>query len=174
MWNGIFPIIEELKRQENDAMEVVCIDDGSADGSPAVLDAIDDPHFVVIHQANAGVAAARNHGLDVARGEYLCFIDPDDHISDGYITALTNAAEAGEADLMVTDWAKCKPDGIEEKRVSGVTGGKPSPLSVCWRFFCIPTLFWGHYGRRHILPSYSGNRFPAQKHLPISYRRLRR
>lgn len=88
-------IIEELKRQENDAMEVVCIDDGSADGSPAVLDAIDDPHFVVIHQANAGVAAARNHGLDVARGEYLCFIDPDDHISDGYITALTNAAEAG-------------------------------------------------------------------------------
>lgn len=65
MWNGIFPIIEELKRQENDAMEVVCIDDGSADGSPAVLDAIDDPHFVVIHQANAGVAAARNHGLDV-------------------------------------------------------------------------------------------------------------
>ncbi|ANU43093.1 hypothetical protein BAAM0483_09035 [Bifidobacterium animalis subsp. animalis MCC 0483] len=157
-------IIEELKRQENDAMEVVCIDDGSADGSPAVLDAIDDPHFVVIHQANAGVAAARNHGLDVARGEYLCFIDPDDHISDGYITALTNAAEAGEADLMVTDWAKCKPDGIEEKRVSGVTGGKPLTAERVLEILLHSDVILGSlWAKTYSAKLFEGNRFPAQK-----------
>ena len=62
------------------AWEAICVDDGSTDGSGEILDeyAAKDPRFKVIHQQNAGVSAARNAALDVAQGEWICFIDPDD------------------------------------------------------------------------------------------------
>ena len=61
-------------------IEVVCVDDGSTDGSAAILDtyAAKDGRVKVLRQPNAGAGAARNAGLAVATGEYLLFCDPDD------------------------------------------------------------------------------------------------
>lgn len=61
-------------------IEVICIDDGSSDGSLAVLErfAQTDKRLTVIAQENAGAAAVRNRGLAMARGEYLSFLDADD------------------------------------------------------------------------------------------------
>ena len=63
-----------------DCWEAILIDDGSPDGCPQICDkyAAKDSRFRVIHQENAGVAAARNAGLDVARGEWIWFVDSDD------------------------------------------------------------------------------------------------
>ena len=60
--------------------EAICVDDGSTDGSGAILDeyAAKDKRFRVIHQPNAGVSAARNKALDVAQGEWIWFVDADD------------------------------------------------------------------------------------------------
>jgi glycosyltransferase involved in cell wall biosynthesis len=60
--------------------EAICVDDGSTDGSSAILDeyAARDKRFRVFHQANAGVSMARNSGLDNAKGEWICFLDGDD------------------------------------------------------------------------------------------------
>lgn len=60
--------------------EAICVDDGSADGSGAILDeyAARDKRFLVIHQPNGGVSAARNKGLDMAKGEWIGFLDADD------------------------------------------------------------------------------------------------
>ena len=63
-----------------DCWEAILIDDGSPDGCPAICDeyARKDGRFRVIHQENSGVAAARNAGLDAARGEWCWFVDSDD------------------------------------------------------------------------------------------------
>lgn len=68
--------------------EAILIDDGSKDKSGAICDeyAARDPRFKVIHQTNAGVSAARNAGLDRAKGVWLMFIDADDWI-DGRLLA---------------------------------------------------------------------------------------
>ena len=62
--------------------EAICVDDGSTDGSGAILDeyAARDSHFRIIHQTNAGVSVARNVALDVAHGEWVWFVDGDDLI----------------------------------------------------------------------------------------------
>lgn len=60
--------------------ECICVDDGSNDGSPAILDeyASKDSRFRVIRQKNEGPGPARNHALDLAKGRFVCFMDPDD------------------------------------------------------------------------------------------------
>lgn len=61
-------------------IEVICVDDGSADGSEKIVDkfAEDNSNFIVIHQENQGESAARNKGLECATGEYITFVDCDD------------------------------------------------------------------------------------------------
>jgi len=59
-------------------LELIVVDDGSTDATLARLRSIDDPRLVVVAQDNAGPASARNHGMRVARGDYIAFLDSDD------------------------------------------------------------------------------------------------
>lgn len=67
--------------------ECILIDDGSPDNSGKICDeyAKKDERFVVIHQENAGVSAARNAGLDIAKGEYITFVDSDDWVESNFL-----------------------------------------------------------------------------------------
>ena len=78
--------------------ELILVDDGSSDASPAICDeyASADPRVRVIHKANGGVSSARNEGLSVARGEYISFVDGDDMIHPLMLENLVNAIEQGE------------------------------------------------------------------------------
>ncbi|MEE1004696.1 MAG: glycosyltransferase [Bacteroidaceae bacterium] len=72
--------LESLQAQTLKELEFICVDDGSTDVSGRILDeyAARDKRFKVVHQENQGAAAARNVGLDMARGEWVAFMDPDD------------------------------------------------------------------------------------------------
>ena len=72
--------LDSIAASPLDCWEAILIDDGSPDGCPQICDeyATKDKRFRVIHQENAGVAAARNAGLDVAQGEWVWFVDSDD------------------------------------------------------------------------------------------------
>ncbi len=67
------------------AYEIICINDGSTDGTLSILDsyAAKYPHFKALSQDNKGMSAARNRGLQEASGEYVLFVDSDDWLSDG-------------------------------------------------------------------------------------------
>lgn len=81
--NFLVESLESVLRQTFADWELICVDDGSTDGSGRILDeyASQDPRIKVIHQTNAKVHAARNNALDHASGEWIGFVDPDDVIS---------------------------------------------------------------------------------------------
>ena len=71
-------------------LEIILVDDGSPDRCPAICDmyAQKDSRVRVIHQENAGLSGARNAGIEVAKGEYLAFVDSDDYVSENFIRVL--------------------------------------------------------------------------------------
>lgn len=83
--------MDSILRQTYRNLEIICVNDGSSDGSAVILDeyAAKDSRVKVIHQENAGVSVARNRGLDAATGEFVTFVDADDWLEpDSYEKAV--------------------------------------------------------------------------------------
>ena len=82
-------------------LELILIDDGSPDRCGEICDAFaaTDDRVVVIHQKNMGVSAARNAGLQVAKGEFLGFVDADDWVSPEMYEKLMRTAVSANADI---------------------------------------------------------------------------
>ena len=84
-------------------LEIILVDDGSTDGSPALCDAWaeKDRRITVIHKKNEGLGYARNTGIDCASGTYMCFFDSDDYIAPDTIEQAYAAAAKENADLVL-------------------------------------------------------------------------
>lgn len=108
--------LDSVLAQTFTGWEAICIDDGSTDCSGAILDeyATNDKRFVVIHQKNAGVSAARNMGLDNIHGEYFGFIDPDDILKCDYIEHLLSLVKGRSNCIAAIGWSEFI-DGTSDK-----------------------------------------------------------
>lgn len=85
--------------------EAICVNDGSSDNSLAILDeyAAKDSRFKVVSQANGGLSAARNTGIDNASGEYIVFLDSDDWIEYNTLEILDTHLRTPNSDLQPLD-----------------------------------------------------------------------
>ena len=84
-------------------VEVVVVDDGSTDGTADWVRG-HESDIVYVHQQNAGQGAARNRGVELARGEFVVFLDSDDLLADGALDRLVATARQHEADLVAGSW----------------------------------------------------------------------
>ncbi len=105
--------IQSVIRQDYTDFECILVDDGSTDGSSEICDqwAQKDNRIRVIHQPNGGVSAARNRGLDSAKGEYIAFIDSDDWVDADYLSAMADSLKGKEVDLVVSGLSREFVDG---------------------------------------------------------------
>ena len=117
--------VDSVLNQEFEDFELLLVDDGSSDGSPALCDryAGRDNRVRVIHRENGGVSAARNAAMELAAGEYLQFLDSDDWITPDATKLLLRSAREKRCDLVIADFYRVVGDrvshksGIEEDRV---------------------------------------------------------
>ena len=95
--------LDSLLAQTMGDFELICVDDGSTDSSPAILEeyARRDSRLRLLRQQNKGGGAARNLGMDNARGEYLIFLDSDDFFSPGLLEKTAERAAATRADVVI-------------------------------------------------------------------------
>ncbi len=99
--------VESILSQTMSDFELILVDDGSPDACPAICNeyAAKDARVTVIHQANKGVSTARNRGLEIAKGDWITFVDSDDYLVANAYELLLNAAEAESCDMAIMDWA---------------------------------------------------------------------
>ncbi len=98
--------IQSVISQTYKNYEVILVDDGSKDLSPQICDDYSEKYdFIrVIHKQNGGLSSARNAGIAIAKGSYLCFLDSDDCISSVFLETLIENAKASGADISICDY----------------------------------------------------------------------
>jgi glycosyltransferase involved in cell wall biosynthesis len=96
--------LDSLVNQTLQEIEILCVDDGSTDSAPQIIDeyARKYPNKVkAFHKENGGEFTTRNYGLERAVGEYVTFVDTDDYVAPQWAEKLYNAAKKNDADMAV-------------------------------------------------------------------------
>ncbi|MEU6105618.1 bifunctional glycosyltransferase/CDP-glycerol:glycerophosphate glycerophosphotransferase [Streptomyces flaveolus] len=160
--------LDSVLGQDYTDFEIVAVDDCSPDGSGAILDeyAQRDDRIHVIHLTeNVGLGHARNAGLEKAQGEYVLFLDSDDTLSDGALTAIADRLEAtGNPEILVYDYARTYWDGSVRRnaRADLLTHDGPDTFSLADRPHLLDLLqiVWNKAYRRDFVTR-SGFTFPT-------------
>ncbi len=110
--------LDSLCNQTLNNIEIICINDYSTDNSLDILSeyAAKDERILLINlEKNFGVSTARNKGLDIAKGEFLSFIDPDDYIDTNFCEILYHTAKKEDMDIVKTEIKRYEFDGTISK-----------------------------------------------------------
>ena len=93
--------VDSLLTQDYDKYEIILVDDGSPDACPQICDEYaEKAKITVLHRENGGLSVARNSGIEVARGEYLMFVDSDDYLEPNVLGALMAQVERDNLDVL--------------------------------------------------------------------------
>ena len=102
--------IGSVLAQTDPDFELIVVDDGSTDGTDAIVAAFADPRITYRPQPNSGVSAARNTGAEVARGEFLVFLDSDDELLPYALERFGAATAANGWEIVFSGWIAVSPD----------------------------------------------------------------
>ena len=109
----IKPCIESIINQTYKNLEIILVDDGSTDSSGLICDEYSerDNRIKVIHQKNRGLSGARNSGIEIAKGEFLSFVDSDDFLDLRFFKEMMQKAEKEKSDIALCGVTYCNENG---------------------------------------------------------------
>lgn len=139
--------LESIKKQTLKEIEVICVDDGSTDDSPDIMDqfAKRDKRFVVIHKPNGGNGHSMNAGLRAAKGEYIGCVEADDYIEPNMFEKLYMYSNGGTVDIVKSNFWNCyeQENGFIKRTINQERSNMPDVVEP----FTIkeyPQILWGH------------------------------
>ena len=139
--------IECIQAQTVADWELIAVNDGSADGTGAALDALarTDARIRVIHQKNGGVSRARNLALEAAKGKWVWFVDSDDLPFLDFLEKALHEPQSEGADILMGSYLKADLNG-EVTRITPPKYGliEPSELPVCFMQAQYETGYFGY------------------------------
>lgn len=124
--------IKSVLTQTYSNLEIILVDDGSADGGGELCDKIatTDERITVIHQKNQGLSAARNAGIKKSRGAYLTFVDSDDEIALDLVETLYELNVKNQTKMSICSFAEVWPDG-KRRDFASQTGSRVFNAEEC-------------------------------------------
>ena len=157
--------LDTVVNQTYKKLDIIVIDDGSTDGSGNLCDEIgsSDDRIRVIHQENKGLSAARNKGIDISKGNYICFVDSDDYLSLDYVNVLLKTALNTNSDIVVCDFERGEADNYTfERQQDGInieTFNSDRALEI-WhgKYKDVETISWNKIYKKSIFEN--GLRYP--------------
>lgn len=145
VYNGadrIIRCLESIQSQKYSDFECIVIDDGSSDDSYNVIkNWIKDDRFHLYRQENAGVAIARNRGIEYANGEFIAFTDQDDYVTPEYLSHMMAVMDR-DTDIVVSGYERVREDG---KRLYDIALAEGE-----FSKFVVPTP-WAHLYRKKFI-----------------------
>jgi glycosyltransferase involved in cell wall biosynthesis len=121
--------VESVLNQTWTDLEVIVVDDGSNDNTKEILTAIDDTRVIYIYQQNAGACVARNHGINLAKGEYIAFHDSDDIWHHSKLEKQMKVLLENDADIVFCKLIKYLSDGSIEYKPNYIYEGFLNPIT---------------------------------------------
>lgn len=128
--------VDSIRNQTYQNLEIILVDDGSKDQCGGICDdyAKADNRIVVIHKENGGLSDARNAGLDIARGEYIMFVDSDDYIAPDCVETLLGCLKEHDADVSMCSYAVTDSTEFDESIfAAGRNNEKEKKQSKEWK-----------------------------------------
>lgn len=151
-----------LVNQSFKNIEIILVDDGSPDNCSSICDSWikKDTRIKVIHKENGGLSDARNAGIKIAKGDYLCFVDSDDYVHKDYIKVLFELCQKYDSDISVCRNYKVTGDEDYNKELpkgNDFTSNSEDFIYKKKHFYCVA---WGKLYKRKI---FNNIRYPKGK-----------
>lgn len=149
--------IRSIVNQTYRNLEIILVDDGSKDKCPKICDiwAKKDSRIVVIHRENGGLSAARNSGIDIAKGEYIAFVDSDDFIAEDFIECLYGACKETGSEIAQCRYEYVSGDVVTKSKEVGVEpmetfSGREMIVGMSWKDGAYNVVAWNKLYRRNL------------------------
>lgn len=157
--------IDSIINQTYKNLEIILVDDGSPDSCPKICDEYSkkDKRIKVIHKENGGLSSARNAGLDVAKGEYVSFIDSDDIVDEKFIETLYNLCIENNCDISECNFQRFEKDIVKSSNnceIKVQTNHEMQERLYIPKYFARGIVVWNKLYKKYL---YDDVRFPIGK-----------